>query len=143
MTTPTTVVNVRGKRPEDFANDPDFIYVGRTVWRTPWTASPFGNPFKPGMSLDDAIDILAMIPASDVIGDPEAEVDDLTDASLVNLYRIYVLGRRSLSGRLHELRGKRLGCWCCSFDGTGEPSKPCHAVVLARLADGLEVTADA
>jgi hypothetical protein len=34
-----------------------------------------------------------------------------------------------LLAMLPELRGKTLGCWCAP--------KPCHADVLARLADGI------
>lgn len=32
-----------------------------------------------------------------------------------------------------ELRGRVLGCWCAP--------RPCHAVILARLADGDELSA--
>lgn len=34
---------------------------------------------------------------------------------------------------LAELRGKRLGCWCAP--------DPCHADILARLADGEDIRA--
>lgn len=42
-------------------------------------------------------------------------------------YREYIKTRPDLLARLHELRGKRLGCFC----------KPlaCHGDVLAELAD--------
>jgi len=37
--------------------------------------------------------------------------------------------------RLHELRGKTLGCWCRTAKN---PDAPCHGAMLARLADGPE-----
>jgi hypothetical protein len=39
--------------------------------------------------------------------------------------------------RLHELRGKTLGCWCGCWK-PGEPELLCHAVVLAKLANAIE-----
>lgn len=36
--------------------------------------------------------------------------------------------RQFILDHVHELAGKKLGCWC---DQTG----PCHAKVLARMAD--------
>lgn len=45
------------------------------------------------------------------------------------------LGRNEkLLSRLPELKGKTLGCWCGTWK-PGEPEIPCHAVVLAKLAD--------
>jgi hypothetical protein len=42
-------------------------------------------------------------------------------------YRDYLLGRADLMALLPELRGRRLGCWCAP--------EPCHAAVIAELAD--------
>jgi len=42
-------------------------------------------------------------------------------------YRRYLIDRPELLARLPELRGRRLGCWCAPL--------PCHADVLAELAD--------
>jgi len=42
-------------------------------------------------------------------------------------YREYLLGRPDLLALLPGLRGRRLGCWCAPL--------PCHAGVLAELAD--------
>jgi hypothetical protein len=39
----------------------------------------------------------------------------------------YVLGRQDLMRSLHELKGKRLGCWC-------KGKHDCHARVLVGLA---------
>jgi len=49
----------------------------------------------------------------------------------IQKYRDYVLSRPDLMTSLHELKGKRLGCWC-------KPST-CHGDVLAELADGQSV----
>ena len=43
------------------------------------------------------------------------------------MYREYLLGRADLLALLPELRGRRLGCWCAP--------EPCHAAVIAELAD--------
>lgn len=52
-------------------------------------------------------------------------------------YVAYLRTRPELLRRLPELRGKRLGCWCADWDGgPGEPC--CHAIALARMADGLD-----
>jgi uncharacterized protein DUF4326 len=42
-------------------------------------------------------------------------------------YRAYLLGRPDLLALLPDLRGRRLGCWCVP--------EPCHAQVIAELAD--------
>jgi uncharacterized protein DUF4326 len=42
-------------------------------------------------------------------------------------YRQYLLGRPDLLALLPGLRGRRLGCWCVP--------EPCHAQVIAELAD--------
>jgi hypothetical protein len=46
---------------------------------------------------------------------------------VVASYRAYLLGRPDLLALLPELRGRRLGCWCAP--------EPCHAAVIAELAD--------
>ena len=43
-------------------------------------------------------------------------------------YREYLLSHPDLFSRLHELRGKTLGCWC-------RPKLACHGDVLAEFAD--------
>ena len=45
----------------------------------------------------------------------------------VRRYEVYIRQQPHLMADLHELKGKRLGCWC-------KPG-PCHGDVLARLAD--------
>ena len=43
-------------------------------------------------------------------------------------YRVYIEARPDLLALIPELRGRRLGCWCVP--------EPCHAEILAELADG-------
>jgi hypothetical protein len=52
---------------------------------------------------------------------------DGTRVQVMEKYREWLLNRPDLLDRLPELRGHRLGCWC-------DP-EPCHAHVLAELAD--------
>jgi len=48
-------------------------------------------------------------------------------------YAEWIKTQPNLLAALHELRGKRLGCWC-------SPNHPCHGEVLAELADALPNT---
>lgn len=52
---------------------------------------------------------------------------DGTRREVIAKYRAMVLSLPDMVARLPELRGKTLGCWC--------KPKPCHADVLAELAD--------
>jgi hypothetical protein len=62
-------------------------------------------------------------------GNPYIVGRDGTLAEILARYEHeYLPSRPDLLARLPELRGKTLGCWCSP--------KPCHADVLARLADG-------
>lgn len=47
--------------------------------------------------------------------------------AVVNKFRIYLETRPDLLADLHELQGKKLGCYCFPLD--------CHGDVLAELAD--------
>ncbi|MFD5234315.1 DUF4326 domain-containing protein [Streptomyces qaidamensis] len=50
-------------------------------------------------------------------------------AAVIEKYRAWLAERPKLVAReLPKLRGRRLGCWC-------GPEQPCHARVLAELAD--------
>ncbi|MEV6315008.1 DUF4326 domain-containing protein [Streptomyces sp. NPDC051776] len=55
---------------------------------------------------------------------------DGTREEVVAKYREYLLGRSDLLEMLPELRGRRLGCWCVP--------EPCHAQVIAELADSFD-----
>lgn len=52
---------------------------------------------------------------------------DGSRAEVIEKYRQYILRRPDLLADLHELKEKRLGCWCAP--------KLCHANILAELAD--------
>lgn len=49
-------------------------------------------------------------------------------AAVIARYAAWLQTRPDLLARIPDLRGKRLACWCAPL--------PCHADVLARLADG-------
>lgn len=125
----TAVVNVRGRDRAKLQADPLFVYVGRPVPRAGWESSFWMNPYQVKAHADPRV---------------AAASGDMAAALAVDLYTEGVRIRLSKDPRIarrlrEELRGKRIGCWCCKWDGVGEPSRPCHAVVLARLADTLEV----
>ncbi|MFD3451395.1 DUF4326 domain-containing protein [Streptomyces sp. NPDC058691] len=52
---------------------------------------------------------------------------DGTREEVLDMYRDYLLSRPELLAMLPDLRGRRLGCWCVP--------EPCHAQVIAELAD--------
>jgi hypothetical protein len=100
----TTVVNVRDAECD--------VYVGRPM---PGRRSRYGNPFK-----------TADLKARHNLNDDQAR------KLAVALYRNWVLRSEHadavwIRAHVHELRGKRLGCWCAPL--------PCHAEVLAELAE--------
>jgi hypothetical protein len=84
------------------------VYIGRP--------SPFGNPFS---HKDGTL--------------AKYKVDTREDA--VAKFREWIQTQPQLLARLHELKGKRLGCWCKN----PRAKKPivCHGDVLAELADQL------
>jgi len=47
----------------------------------------------------------------------------------IERYRQWLQNQSHLLEQLHELRGRRLACFCKPF--------PCHGDVLAEMADGL------
>jgi len=83
----------------------DAVYVGRASPSRGLTGSAFANPYRIGQDGDRA--------------------------EVIELYRDWLLGRPELLGRLRELRGRRLACWCRPL--------PCHADVLAELVDADEL----
>lgn len=56
-------------------------------------------------------------------------------AEVVERYRAWLDEQPELLARLAELRGRRLGCWC--------HPEPCHAHVLAELANAVTVSVPA
>ena len=75
------------------------VYIGRA--RQCFPKSKWHNPYKIG--------------------------PDGTRSEVIAKYRVYVLSDPELLSALHEVRGKRLGCWC--------KPRACHGDVLAELAD--------
>jgi hypothetical protein len=86
----------------------DAVYVGRANPRRGLAESAFANPYR--------VDV------------------DGTRAEVIEKYRSWLLGRQELLLRLHELRGRRLACWCSP--------EPCHAEVLVELVDADQVLDD-
>jgi len=104
----TTVVNIRGHKKKEH---PDVVYVGRGYWG--WGFSVYGNPFKVGVHGDNE-EVTAKY-RSWLKGDSHSEEEPER--------------RLKILSRLHELRGRVLGCSCKPL--------PCHADVLAELADTI------
>lgn len=48
-------------------------------------------------------------------------------SQVIKKYMDYLLTREDLIGRIGELKGKVLGCWCSPL--------PCHGDILAHLAN--------
>lgn len=63
-------------------------------------------------------------------GNPFHIGKDGTRKEVIAKYKQWIVKQPHLMDALHELRGKRLGCWC-------SPQK-CHGDVLAELADAKE-----
>lgn len=88
------------------SGEPYDVYIGRP--------SKWGNPFS---HLQDS--------KADVVVEDRADAVELFDKWIVQGEGKHLLND------LHELKGKRLGCWCKS-------GLPCHGHILARLADSLQ-----
>lgn len=75
-------------------------------------------------------------------GNPYHVPDTGERAGVIEQYRAYLLASPVLRGRLPELRGKTLACWCAPQGGLTADDKPyvCHGQVLAELADMTEAT---
>jgi hypothetical protein len=86
----------------------DAVYVGRANPRRGLAESAFANPYKIGQ--------------------------DGNRAEVIEKYRSWLVGRQELVLKLHELRGRRLACWCSP--------EPCHADVLEELVDADELLDD-
>jgi hypothetical protein len=48
----------------------------------------------------------------------------------IKRYEEYLLQNEDLMSSLHELKGKKLGCWC--------KPKSCHGDILAKYADSID-----
>ena len=81
---------------------------------------------------DDAYDV--RIDRKTKWGNPYIIGKDGTREEVIRKFADWILTQPHLMNALHELKGKRLGCWC----------KPgaCHGDVLARLADTVKSDSD-
>lgn len=139
----TTVISVRGRNRAELLADPSFAYVGRRC--AGWAASPFGNPFKPGIDPMEAMRILDKVLRVSG-GSCRMEFDGpLKIGTALECFERYInaaINQRATKSRADWrrgvllLKGKRLGCWCGDWK-PGEPEIGCHAVILAKLADSL------
>ena len=101
----TTVVNIKHCADFDPKSNINDVYIGR-FHRSKYGFYPkskWHNPFKIG--------------------------EDGTREEVLKTYRSYVLTRSDLMSSLHELKGKRLGCWC--------KPEACHGDILVELVDQL------
>lgn len=88
----------------------DVVYVGRPMYQGGWHL------------------------AGHLLANPFKVGKHGTAEDVVAKYRVWLDQHRDLVAReLPRLKGKRLGCWC-------PEGEPCHARVLAELADAAEVT---
>ena len=60
-------------------------------------------------------------------GNPYKIGRDGTRKEVLEKYREYILNNEYLMSCLHELKGKRLGCWC--------KPKACHGDILAEMVN--------
>jgi hypothetical protein len=127
------VVCVRGRSPEQWAEDPAFLYVGRANRRYRWRWSPFANPYKVGGQLVlpdapfryitrrgqavEAFRINLDLALKGEVGDPQ-----------------YKSQFRDMAAILGDCRGRVLGCWCCRWRPGDPVTIPCHAIVLCQLS---------
>lgn len=63
-------------------------------------------------------------------GNPYVVGRDGTREECIDKYSEWIEDQEHLMSSLHELKGKRLGCWC--------HPQACHGDVLARLANQLK-----
>lgn len=129
----TTVISVRGRNRDELLADPNFVYVGRPVYRgkVAWKGSQWANPFRVGITRREAI----MILGRDISRTPRAT--HLDSALAVDFFRAW-LPEQPLATRIGELRDKTLGCWCCDWAPPELVVTRCHAIDLAKAADAME-----
>lgn len=94
------------------------VYIGRRITQGGWDMredSIWANPYKLENDSDK---------------EREKVLQLAGNASVSRIYYQYILSRPDLMARLHELKGKRLGCWCSP--------KRCHGDVLVYLVSQLK-----
>lgn len=125
-------VAVRRRKPAELLADPDFVYVGR---RHPagWTASKWANPFKSGMTHEEAVTLFRRLAHNEPVPWP---FGDIKARSPVEWFDLYLKCKDSLIESLPTLVGKRLGCWCGEWS-EGHPDIGCHAVAIAKIVNKI------
>lgn len=102
-----SVVSLKGRKPQNLY--PGEIYIGRPMYMGGWKlpGSKWANPYRIGR--------------------------DGSREEVIEKYRAYVIS--TLKEDLHELRGKKLACWCKSGKPFGKPfgKEQCHGDVLIQL----------
>ena len=95
---------------EDWASGKNNVYIGRNMTHyVPGTVgSIWGNPYV-------------------VAKDNNYKPNTYTLDQSLTMYRQYVESTPELIARLHELKGKTLGCWC-------KPNR-CHGDILVELVE--------
>lgn len=68
-------------------------------------------------------------------GNPYHIGRDGSREEVIRKYEEHLRGNIHLLTQVHEIQGKRLGCWC--------KPKPCHGDVLARYADNPRLVEEA
>lgn len=114
----TRVASIKGRRDElgpelELVAAEGWIYVGRACTQGRWRlkTSPFHNPYSAA---------------------------EFGAVGCVEQFRVYLRRSPALVAEIRkQLRGKVLCCWCKPARGT-RPGDPCHAPVLAEVADGAD-----
>lgn len=66
-------------------------------------------------------------------GNPFVVGVDGTRSEVIRKHVEWIVAQPDLMARIHELKDKRLGCWCSP--------KVCHGDILAKLANDSSLTA--
>lgn len=130
----TGVLDARGRDHKTDRKDPGLVYVGRGNRFTGHRGSVLQNKYK-GDTPESALDAVRSY-ARDLCGVLAADVDPGHRPPADLLRGAYAVAVREA---LAACRGKTVVCWCVTYDGLGPPPEtPCHAVCVARAADGLD-----
>ena len=97
---------------------------------TGWERSFWANPYEFDLS---------QVPQKEVRSLDQHSVRMEMLNSVVRFERSLRLARRepfkTMQARIGELRGKVLGCQCCTYDGVARPVPWCHAASLAHFVN--------
>lgn len=130
----TTVISVRRRKIEELSAIPEFLYVGRAVPRSGWgQTSRWSNAWRVAqfVSPEACVAHYTMMVGRVMAGETRLAPECLTRSTYE--WEMFVHGIQTA----HLLRGRVLGCWCGEWQ-PGQPDIPCHAVILAKLAEGAD-----